>query len=44
MAKTPKRKTVKPKKRGPKEDRLIITEDPGMALAALLAYKPIKKR
>lgn len=40
----PKRKTAQPKKRGPKEERLIITEDPGVALAALLAYKPTKKR
>lgn len=40
----PKRKTAKPKKRGPKEERLIIAEDPAVALAALLAYKPAKKR
>jgi hypothetical protein len=39
----PKRKTTQ-KKRGPKEERLIITDDPGMALAALLAAKPAKKR
>jgi hypothetical protein len=30
----PKRKTVK--KRGPKEERLVITEDPREALARLL--------
>jgi hypothetical protein len=39
-----KGKTAKPKKRGPKEERLIITEDPAVALAALLAFKPTKKR
>ncbi len=32
------RKAAKrPKKRGPKEERLIITDDPGAALARLLA-------
>jgi hypothetical protein len=33
----PKRKTVK---RGPKEERLIITGDPQAALAVLLRKKP----
>jgi hypothetical protein len=32
----PPRKTVKPKKRGPREERLVITEDPKEALARLL--------
>jgi hypothetical protein len=36
------RKAVKPKKRGPKEERLIITEDPEVALARLL--RPTKPR
>jgi hypothetical protein len=44
-AKTPSRPTKKatkrPKKRGPKEERLIITEDPEVALAMLL--RPKKK-
>jgi hypothetical protein len=31
--------TKKPKKRGPKEDRLIITQDPEVALALLLRPK-----
>jgi hypothetical protein len=37
-------KKTKPKKRGPKEDRLIIREDPETALAKLLKItkKPIK--
>ncbi len=35
MAKKTTRK-AKPRKRGPKEDRLIITEDPQVALAKLL--------
>lgn len=38
---TPKRK---PKKRGPKEDRLIIREDPEIALARLLRPPPKKAR
>lgn len=41
MAKTTKAKTAKAKKRGPKEKRLIITEDPATALQKL--FKPIKK-
>jgi hypothetical protein len=35
-AEKPKRKTVKPRKRGPVEERLIITEDPKAALDRLL--------
>lgn len=39
----PKRKTAKtPRKRGPKEERLVITEDPASALAKLLKSKPVK--
>lgn len=30
----------KPKKRGPKEERLVITEDADSALARLLKMKP----
>jgi hypothetical protein len=30
------KKPQKPKKRGPKEERLVITEDPAVALAKLL--------
>jgi hypothetical protein len=30
----------KPKKRGPKEERLVITEDPQTALARLLKTPP----
>jgi hypothetical protein len=37
----PKKRTTKPKKRGPKEERLIIREDPAEALARLL--KPAKR-
>jgi len=40
-AETPKRKTVKAKKRGPREERLVIREDPKAALDKLL--KPTKK-
>lgn len=43
MAKTPKRKTAKPKKRGRPEQRLIITEDPAVALARLLTTPAPKK-
>lgn len=39
MAKTTAKPLKKPKKRGPKEDRLIITEDPEVALARLLRPK-----
>ena len=37
---TKKRKT--PKKRGPKEERLVITEDPQTALSRLLKTPPRK--
>jgi hypothetical protein len=40
MAKAQKRKT--PKKRGPKEERLIIREDPQQALDRLLKPTPRK--
>jgi hypothetical protein len=33
----------KPKKRGPKEERLAITEDPQTALARLLKAPPVKR-
>jgi hypothetical protein len=39
MAKKPKRKG---KKRGPKEERLVITEDPQTALTRLLKAPPKK--
>jgi hypothetical protein len=32
----PKARKPKPKKRGPKEERLVITEDPEAALARLI--------
>jgi hypothetical protein len=38
----PKKRTTKPQKRGPKEERLIIREDPQEALARLL--KPTKPK
>jgi hypothetical protein len=41
MAKAPK---SKPKKRGPKEERLIIRDDPGEALARLLKPTTPPKR
>lgn len=41
MAKAQPKRKPKPKKRGPKEERLVITEDPAVALAKLL--KPTKK-
>lgn len=34
----------KPKKRGPKEERLVITEDPQTALARLLKAPPSRKK
>jgi hypothetical protein len=40
----PKRKTVKPKKRGPKEERLVITDDPKAALDRFLKTPPKKQR
>lgn len=43
MAKTPPKRKAKPKKRGPKEERLVITTDPAEALARLLRPKPPKK-
>jgi len=37
----PTRKSAKkPKKRGPKEERLVITEDPAAALKRLFKPKP----
>ena len=39
---TKKRKT--PKKRGPKEERLVITEDPQTALSRLLKAPPVRKK
>lgn len=39
MAKRPKPKP-KPQKRGPKEERLVITDDPQTALDRLLKKKP----
>jgi hypothetical protein len=39
----PKARKTKPKKRGPKEQRLIIRDDPAEALARLL-NKPARKR
>jgi hypothetical protein len=36
MVKQPKKAPEKLKKRGPKEERLVITEDPAAALARLL--------
>jgi hypothetical protein len=42
MAKVQKRKT--PKKRGPKEERLVIREDPAEALARLLKPTTPPKR
>ncbi len=46
MAKKTIKPPKKPRKRGPKEDRLIITEDPEVALARLLRpkKKPLKGR
>lgn len=41
----PKRKTAKkPQKRGPKEERLIIADDPQTALITLLKFRPAPKR
>jgi hypothetical protein len=37
-----KKTKAKPKKRGPKEERLVITEDPQTALARLLKVPPKK--
>jgi hypothetical protein len=42
MAKTSKPKQRKGAKRGPREERLIITGDPQVALDALLRKKPAK--
>jgi hypothetical protein len=43
MTKRPKPKRQKPQKRGPKEERLVITGDPADALRKLLtAKKPAK--
>lgn len=39
---TKKRKT--PRKRGPKEERLVITEDPAVALQRLLKAPPTRKK
>ena len=37
------KKLKKPKKRGPKEERLVITEDPQAALTRLLKAPPPKR-
>jgi len=42
MPKKPTKKRKTAKKRGPKEERLIITEDPQTALNRLLGKKPAK--
>ena len=42
MAKTAKRTVKKPRKRGPKEERLVIADDPQTALATLLSFRPDK--
>jgi hypothetical protein len=39
MSKSPPRPKRKPRKRGPKEERLVITGDPQEALARLLKPK-----
>jgi hypothetical protein len=45
MAKTPTRKTTKkPRKRGPKEERLVIADDPQTALITLLNFRPVPKK
>jgi hypothetical protein len=44
MPAKPKKKSAKKAKPGPKEERLIITDDPEKALAELLKPKPAKKR
>jgi len=44
MSAKPKKKPVKKAKPGPKEEVLIITDDPEKALAELLKSKPTKKR
>jgi hypothetical protein len=36
----PMKRKPKPKKRGPREERLIITQDPQDALSKLLKVKP----
>ena len=44
MAKAKKSSRKKPQKRGPKEDRLVVTDDPAEALQRLLkAKKPPPK-
>lgn len=40
VKKKPPPKPTKPRKRGPKEERLVITEDPQTALAKLFRPKP----
>jgi hypothetical protein len=43
MAKKPTAKpTKKPRKRGPKEERLVIADDPQTALITLLNFRPAK--
>ena len=37
-----KKKNAKPKKRGPKEERLVIREDPQSAIDKLLKKKPAR--
>jgi len=43
VTKTKAKKPKKTKKRGRPEQRLVITEDPGIALARLLSAKPHKQ-
>ncbi len=40
--KAPPKPAKKPRKRGPKEERLIIADDPQTALIALLSFRPTK--
>jgi hypothetical protein len=42
MTKKPIKAKKKPRKRGPKEERLVITEDPAVVLARL--FKPTKPK
>jgi hypothetical protein len=42
MPKTARKTAKKPKKRGPKEERLVIADDPQTALITLLNFRPDK--
>ena len=42
MAKRPKTKRKTVKKRGPREERLVIAGDPQLALDKLLLKKPVR--